>query len=129
MLQTSPMRLDPEAFAGTMDRENLSLLHGCLLREVTLGPCPHCGAAAGATGPHRACLPRGAPPHSLPLAASGNRLILVMGSLWKLVEVPRPNVLRLITENGITEDGKGDARGVKVLTASHSGCVTLEQVT
>lgn len=38
MLQTSPMRLDPEAFAGTMDRENLSLLHGCLLREVTLGP-------------------------------------------------------------------------------------------
>ena len=101
----------------------------CYSREVTLGPCPHCGAAAGATGPHRACLPRGAPPHSLPLAASGNRLILVMGSLWKLVEVLRPNVLRLITENGITEDGKGDARGVKVLTASHSGCVTLEQVT
>lgn len=37
MLQTSPMRLDPETFAGTMDKENLSLLHGCLLRECNPG--------------------------------------------------------------------------------------------
>lgn len=37
MLQTSPMRLDPETFAGTSDKENLSFLHGCLLRECNPG--------------------------------------------------------------------------------------------
>ena len=37
MLQTSPMRLDPETFAETMDKENLSFLHGCLLRECNPG--------------------------------------------------------------------------------------------
>ena len=84
---------------------------------------PLCGAAPGAAGPTGRACPGEHRPHSLPLAASGN--ILVMGGLWKLVEVLGPNVLRLITEK---QDGKGDARSVKVLIVSHSGCVTLEQV-
>lgn len=32
-----------------------------LLKRGNPGAMPHCGAATGTTGPHRACLPQGAP--------------------------------------------------------------------
>ena len=78
---------------------------------------PFCGAAPGAAGPTGRACPGEHRPYSLPLAASGN--ILVMGGLWKLVEVLGPNVLRLITEK---QDGKGDARSVTWKPSSqHAG--------
>ena len=97
----------------------------CYSREVTLGPCPTAGLRRVPLAPQGVPAP-GSPAPQLPLAASRNRLILVMGSLWKLVEVLGPNVLGVVTEK---QDGKGDTRAVKALTASHSGRVTLEQVT
>lgn len=38
MLQTSPMRLDLRPLQEPWIKENLSLLHGCLLKNVILGP-------------------------------------------------------------------------------------------
>ena len=57
--------------------------------------------------------PQGEPAPRLPLAASRSRLILGMGSLWKLVGGLGPSVLGVVTEK---QDGKGDTRAVKTLT-------------